>query len=57
MVLMKVYDVSQDPPKLFLQQYYRDLIAAVTAVDKAAKKEPELLYMVFRDDTHVVYMR
>lgn len=53
MALMKVYDVSQDPPKLFLQQYYRD----VTAVDKAAKKEPEFLYMVFRDDIHVVYMR
>ena len=56
-VLMKVYDVNQEPPELFLQQYFHDVFAAITAADKMVKKDPKLLYMVFRDDTHVVYMR
>ena len=57
MALLRIYDVEQEPPALVSQQPFPVASDAIVIADELAKRKPELLYMVFRDDTHAVYMR
>lgn len=57
MALLRIYDVEQEPPALVSQQPFPVVSDAIVIADELAKRKPEPLYMVFRDDTHVVYMR
>lgn len=55
--LLRIYDVEKEPPALASQQQFPVVLDAIVIADELANRKPELLYMVLRDDTHVVYMR
>lgn len=57
MALLRIYDVEKEPPALVSQQPFPVASDAIVIADELEKRKPEQLYMVLRDDTHVVYMR
>ncbi len=57
MVLLRIFDVEQEPPALVSQQPFPVVSDAIVIADELAKRKPEQLYCVFDADMNVVYMR
>lgn len=58
MALLKVYDVTKNPPDdLVSSQNIADVSDAIIIADELAKRKPAYLYKVFDSSMNVVYMR
>lgn len=57
MVLLRIYDVGQEPPTLISQQQFPVTSDAIVIADELAKRKPEQLYCVFDADMNVAYAR
>lgn len=57
MVLLRIYDVKQEPPALVSKKQFPVTSDAIVIADELANRKPELLYRVFDADMNVVYAR
>lgn len=58
MALLKVYDVTKNPPDDLVSSYnIADVSDAIVIADELVKREPAYLYKAFDSSMNVVYMR
>lgn len=57
MALLRIYDVTKEPPELVSQLPFPCVPDAIVVADEMARRRPERLYRVFDSDMNVAYMR
>lgn len=57
MALLRIYDVTKEPPELVSQRPFPCVPDAIVVADEMARRQPERLYRGVDADMIVVYMR
>ncbi len=57
MALLRIYDVTKEPPELVSQRPFPCVPDAIVVADEMARRQPERLYRVFDADMNVAYSR